>query len=821
MPVATPDSYSFTPGTPLYAGLPTPSGGGLITTLSLVNTSGSTQAANFVSPMLGMPFKAGDIPSGEFPVFTLEDDTPCPATIYNDTSWPDASKKFCGVLLRAPTSIAGSGTLTVEVKSGGSTPSASSRTLSDLTAADIKVELTGITALSGVWTASLNTAITDADDIVVIGDGPAGKVWRIGGAFKQSGSAHGQLYCWHYVAALQNSSGGFMGIRYLGRGAQPYTDITSPTVAKREFSAVLKSGATTLRTLQGTQSGETLTGTITMPHYTDFYTCGQDGEWDYVQGGGSASADCTIRVQHDKTYFTKSKLVPPYDLTQTPTNMASVNYNPQCKGSSVERNLDGTGERLEIGVMPSWAVRHLMTQSAVDRRAVVVSALAAGGWRSCMRLSSTKQIIPVVDIQSSYTGLGTAQPSYRYFDAGSNNVGVNPRPETHLWDKDWDIGHRPAIEYYAYLITARPEMLDMLVEQAAVILISGPPGGNTWKVGSPIGGGNPISGSWAGERNPSIAGTTYKGAGFLFNGNLFRIMAWSSRDIGDVSAIYPDTCPYGTETRKYFRDVLASGYAALKAYNDALPTSWRDSGLVSFTDNGGGGDFTFESPWALGYWSNAICHLANTLPEIPDLVSFRQHLAKWYSSQNAIAGIATVAAYRFSQWKQDNTRVETAADVVFAIGGTLTPSTSTNRITVSTFTALTNGDVFMFDSRLNGAAKPCAEAVNGQRLYIVNASGNTGQLSLTPGGSVLTLTSNAAISSWFCRVAAPAPQFSYEGIGSNTGYAANIYGAIRHHLACGDTVVSSARTAQDANWAATGSNFTGEPKNAMATAYPT
>ena len=65
---------------------------------------------------------------------------------------------------------------------------ASSRTLSDVTAADLKVELTGVTNLSGVWVASLNTAITDASEIIVIGDGPAGKLWRIRGAFKQSGT---------------------------------------------------------------------------------------------------------------------------------------------------------------------------------------------------------------------------------------------------------------------------------------------------------------------------------------------------------------------------------------------------------------------------------------------------------------------------------------------------------------------------------------------------------------------------------------------------------------------------------------------------------
>ena len=806
------------PGTPIYAGRPTPAGGDLLTTLTLVNTSGSTQAASFVAPMFGQPFVQGDVPSGQYPAFELTDGTPCPATIHSITSWPDGSMKWCGVLLRVPTTIAGSGSLTINVKNGGSAPAASSRTTGDLTAADLSTVLTGVTNLTGEWTASLNTAITDADDIVQIGDGPAGRIWRIGGPFKQSGSAHGQLHCWHYVAALQNSSGGLLGLRYLGRAAQPWADITSPSPAQRQFTAALKSGGTTLRALQGYNASDALSSTITMPHYTDFYTCGTDGKWDFVQGGGSASADCTVRVQHDKTYFVKTRIVPPYDLTIDPTSSPSVDYYPQCKGSCETRNMDNTGERVEIGVFPSWAVRHLLKQTAVDEKAVRVSGLASGGWRNVVRLSTTRQVIPCVDIQASYAGMGDAQPWWRLWSVGPN-FGVNPRPETFLWQAEMDSSHRPASNYYAYLITGEPQYVDLAVEVAATWLLQMAPGTNTWKVGSPIDDGDVISNVWVGDRSPSINGTVYKGAGAVMSSSVFRLQAWGTRDIAHAVVMYPDTCPAGTETKKFLKDVLASSYAAVNAYNAALPTTWQDGGLVSFYENGANERF-FESPWALGYWSNAICHMANILPDLTDLVVFRQHLAKFYESQNAIADIACVAAYRYLPWRHDNTRIEAASEMVFTINGTLTPSTSTNRITVGPFTTITNGDVFVFDTRLSAAAKPCAEAEDGRRLYAVNASGNTCQLSLTAGGAALTLTSNAAIGSWACRVANAAPQFSFEGFGGNAAYVANFYGALRHHIACGDTNVSSARTAQDARWALTGTTFTSEPKNAMATEYP-
>jgi len=365
-------SYPGTPGTTLYAGLPTPSVGGLITTISLVNTSGSTQAANFVSPMMGMPFVQGDLPSGEYPVFTLEDDTPCPATIWGVTTWPDGSMKWCGAMIRVPTSIAGSGTLTINVSGGGSAPASSARATSDLTAADLKVELTGVTNLSGVWTASLNTAITDASEIVQIGDGPAGRIYRIRGALKQSGSAHGQLEGYHYAAILQNSVNGLLGLRYLGRVAQPWADVASPTPTRRVATAVLKSGATTIRTLTGHDTTETVGSNIGIPHYSGFFTAGADATWDYVQGGGSASADCTVRVVHSD-YFIKTRMVPPYDTSLTPTVGTSVDYVPYCKGSMQVRATGTTGPRDEIGVFPTWAIRHILTQSATDERNCRVS----------------------------------------------------------------------------------------------------------------------------------------------------------------------------------------------------------------------------------------------------------------------------------------------------------------------------------------------------------------------------------------------------------------------------------------------------------------
>lgn len=807
--------YPGTPGTMLYFGMAAPAGGTVITTLSLVNTSGSEQAAGFVSPMFGQPFKQGDIPAGEYPQFTLTDDTPCPATIWGVTSWPDGSMKFCGAMIRVPAAVAGSGSVTINVRGGGNAPAASARAVSDLTAANISTELVGVTNLTGTWAASLNTAITDADDIVLIGNGPAGAIWRIGGPFKQGGTAHGQLHAWHYVAALQNAAGALAGIRYLGRVAQPWADVATPTPTRRVFTASLKSGSSTLRSLQGHDTTETVGANISLPHYASIFTAGTDGRWDYVQGGGSQAAECTVRVVHNEVYFIASRLVPPYDTSVSPTSSTSVDYYPMGRGSML-RNMGTTSEREDIGILPSWAARHILTGASVDERVCRVNGLAASGWKQVARRSTTRQVIPVVDASATYTGLGTVQTTWR--GPVSNISGfVSPSDTTSLWQSEYESSHRPGAVYYPYLVTGEPQYLDMLVEQANGLISNTAVGTSTWQVGTPVTGNSPLIGAWAGDRSPSIAGTTYKGAGVLFRGDLYRIQAWMMRDIAQAAAVYPDTCPSGTETRKYLREVIGNTYSAMIAYNNALPQSWRDSGLMSFTSNGSN-DAAYESPWALGYMANSLCHQASIYPT-SDGVTCRQHMAKFWSSINAIADIACVATYRMGQWKGDNTRVESASDLVFYRSETLTWAAATSRFTTSAAWNPTNGDVFAFSTKWS-ANKPFAEATDETRLYAVNVSGKTFQLATTPGGSPLTISADSSVPGFMCRLQDAGTLFSFQGVASPSSYVSNIYGAIRHHLACGDTVVASARTAQDANLTASGVTFTSDPKNAMATAYP-
>jgi len=809
MPVATPDSYTFTPGTPLYAGLPIPFAS-VVTTLSLVNTSGSTQTANFVSPMFGQPFKQGDIPSGQYPQFQLTDDTPCPATLWGITHWPDGSMKWCGAIIQVPTTIAGSGTLTINVKNGGSAPSASSRGTSDFTAADLKTELTGVTNLSGVWTASLNTAITDATEIVVIGDGPAGKVYRIGGGFKQSGSAHGQMHCWHYAIAMQNSSNGLLGLRYLGRIAQPWTDITSPSVAKRDFTAVLKSGATTVRTLQGVDASEAVQGTITLPHYASVYTCGTDAKWDFLQGGGSASADCTVRVVQDKTYFVKSRMVPPYDVSLSITNPSSIDYVPMCNGG-MTRSTGTTGEREDIGVFPSWFSRHIIAPTANTERHVRVAGLATGGWRTGLRVSSTLMPPAVHDTQASYTGLGTVQPTYRYWDSPFN-VGVSAIPAGHLWLEEYDGHHRPQGSYFPYLLTGEPQFLDQLHEQANSFIMIIPPGNGTeWKTSPPIMDGAKNGGFHA--RDSVIAGTSYKTSGILFRQDLERYAAWMLRDVAQAAAISPTVCPKGTAIKSYFNDSVEQNYTALTTYVSYMPTSYQDDGLfglIPVSIN------PVDVPWCIGYLCNSLAH-QYSISGSSQALAASTHFAKYWAAIKNHRDFAAAFSLNALMWDETGKRAEQIEDVYFQITDSVLSFNATtdfvSKSGANSGYSVANGDV------VAGNPARISSIAARQKLYAVNTTGSTWQLSATPGGSPLDITSTGDEAT-FMILNNFSPRISYEGAGGPETYLANIRGCLRHLEAVGISLVNSARVDADARVVSAGTSFTGNPKNAFTSSYP-
>lgn len=762
----------------------------LLSKLEVYNISESAQPAGFVCSMFGHAFRQGDIPPGHRPEFVLQDGSECPATFWGVSSWPDGSMKFCAAMLQIPASLRAGGRLTLEVHAGASAPEQrATRSLNDLRQVDIRIVLNGIDALDGAWTASVSDGLRSGSDIVEIANGPAGAIWRIGSEFRApDGKLHGQLYCWHYVAVLTGPTDAPAAVRYLGRVAQPWTDVATPPPRHRDFSATLHMGERELRTLQGHAQTETPGPTIRLPHYASFFTAGPDAQWDFIAIGATAG-DGRVRVVIDSAYCIASKLVPPYDLRTPVDDAATADYYPMGRGTVV-RAMGGTGERADIGLLPEWNVRHLIRPSIENERIARVNAMSAAGWRLGFRKRATRHLVPGVDIRPTYAKLG--QPEVRWRGYSHMQGMVRPSPNDSLWRED--TAHRPGCVYWPYLFTGEPQYLDILLEHSfAHILDLNAGNQTTW--GTTFPRDDVLEGPWRGERGICIGTTAklYKGSGVLLHGSGgTRMTAWRSRDVAQAAAIAPDAPADGAGTREYLRDVLDSAYAAFRDYMTQVPASYRESGLFIQSNANG-------APWQIAYLSWSVCHQADILGS-PAAAHVRQHLARFWESFSRQADMACIVAYTCSYRDTHGKLAQSTRDVLGLLQCRLDFDAVTSRIAIADAKGKPrwqwqprNGDRFAFDKKRAVPLKNFAMIQPFRQLFAVNCQGQSFQLALEENGPPIRFPESVSIDECFASLKDFSPDLAFSRSNSAHGYSANICGAVHYHLACGDEVHTAAR----------------------------
>lgn len=333
-------------------------GGTLPTTMTLVNTSGSTQAANFISPIFGMTFKKGDIASGTAPIFTgTVSTTVYPYSWGLQSYYGDGSLRHASFMFICKDSIAGNANLSVTIASGGTAPSASSRTLTEVYAQNLYVGGPGVGAfggLTGTWSGYLTNDSNNLYQYVYL-DGQAGKSWRIGTnmATTKGGSAHGQLIVDHYITALQDVSGNLGGFRHIGRITQPYYDHDSPTKALRAFTSVSTkygAGPTTINltwpysTTNFIGSNGSATFTVAAAGTQNFYSGALPGEAssyvNCVPGYLTATTDAALSTS--QIYFAYT--------TGAPSNNTVFNLSIQNIATPLISSSGGTGTFVPIPV---------------------------------------------------------------------------------------------------------------------------------------------------------------------------------------------------------------------------------------------------------------------------------------------------------------------------------------------------------------------------------------------------------------------------------------------------------------------------------------
>lgn len=832
----------------LFSGAGGSGGGTLLATRTIENTGGGATATNSHTPAFGLHFKQGDIPSGTYPLLKTTGGTTVPYSFWGESrGWPDGSLKFIGVLPRFPDAISGSSTADLKVVQGGTAPSASSRTVSEVYAASIEMAgLTGLDNITGDWIAALQSA--NIAETVVIGDGPAGKVWRFLVEYKQSGSAHGQLRCYFYVMALQDGSGNLAGFRVLARTTQPFYDVDSPTKDYRSFtSLVLRHGAgpttidpmasysaktftwansgvsnslltvtghgfnngvafratstgtlptgiatgttywalvidantlylmnspaigksfdgVTLRTVSGAGSGtHTLTPVPYVCHFCSYLTATTEGKYQYIQGGGSVATEPTLRVKADIAYDHTTRMLPPYDLSvSSVVSNSSYNWAPY-QVAELAIAINGTGERPDIGVMPSFTVRHYLTQAAVDERYARIVGMAAGQFGICMRNSTSKSLLNLSG--NSYTGMPASQATYQYRCTNGAVSGFTA-PITHgseaagmFWTQCFsgvDATHMPQLAGYAYLAFAEPHYYDFCKEMANALLLFSP----------------------AAERNVTVSAVNYKGIAIAGEDGI-RGGAWKYCSLLSCAMLSPDTDWDGNAHTTYIRDLVALQATYQVAYIATLSSWAQTSGFWMQQDCAAN-----RASWMIGYlWQTTLWHAAGMADS--NALAAATHFSKWPPYIVTLTGSTFMLGTYYERTSTTNPPsanafISSDAEWAALANNTATMSWATAgdlfTLTSPNFTPA-NDDKWQFaDPNGTSTSKPGAAFSFITSYYAVNRSGNTFQLSNSVGGAAKTVGANGSAPTTEFVMVLPknSPSTGYIGGSvSESGYGSN------------------------------------------------
>ncbi len=328
--------------TPAITVIGTSSGAVQVATLTAVNDSASTQAAGNWFMFRGHPFRKGDIPTGTAPQF-LVGGVPQPYSWGTQSYWSDGSLKMASFLIRPTFTLVAAATQAIGVWTDGIAPSTSARTLTEIYNQSLSIQATAApvtdAGITGTWGAWLTNDANNVEQYVYL-DGDVGKVWRIMThmSASQGGAAHGQLECYHYVAALTDASGDLGGFGYLARIMQPWYNNDTPAKNWRAFSTVnwqYGAGPTVVPFLGPNNDGTTSSVNFTWP--------GPTTKFDAPSNKFYSGASATNSGNAVAAYLTTTGTLPPITIGSLDTNTIYFPLVQSAGASNILLNVNSNG----------------------------------------------------------------------------------------------------------------------------------------------------------------------------------------------------------------------------------------------------------------------------------------------------------------------------------------------------------------------------------------------------------------------------------------------------------------------------------------------
>jgi hypothetical protein len=639
--------------------------------------------------------------------------------------------------------------------------------------------------------------------------------WSSGSTFNAN---HGYASGDYAYCTRLSSTGGLPG------GLAPDTSYFTgnPTSTTIGFSANAADPGNNLVAASDGGSG-TLTATPYpyLAYFGSLFTAGPSGTWDFVQGAGSDTSDTALYCRIDQSYWLSTGLLPSYDLAIKPASNKAMSFWPNCSGP-VTRYLETTGERDDIGILPSWYVRHFLTQAPVDMQAVRVVSLI-GGQFSIGLESVRTMTLPCVNngrngAGGGYRGMPAPNYQFRWRPAGSASQGfpygdtTNPNVQIAGFNQQIT-NHMPQFNYYPYLLTGEPWHLDMLLEHANSAI---------YQRYTPLGQADITSSEYtlgSGERSLQVpnAAPTY---GDAVGSGEQRSNAWASALVAAAAGLCPDVDPDCVSYKPYFGDLNANTWMAAFNIYKALPSYAKRYGLWHVPD----GDWPYIDHWQMAYLGAALS-LAVAVTEDKRALMALNGLVKWFDHVVATFGGWHAGAYMTVVKKggsSDSPLVTDDSGIAFY--GPNIQWQSGNRFFVTPFSNYmpANGDRIVFADSVSGIWQVTpAGFAKYTPYYMVNLNGMQFDLAAQPGGSPVPLTDSYNGTTGFFLVSTRPPSTgSISNVGAPTSYNTEVAGMLNYALAVGATVQAATVADLAGRNANAGLSFVSDPKWGMASTFP-
>ncbi|HEY5799714.1 MAG TPA: hypothetical protein VIT92_05810, partial [Burkholderiaceae bacterium] len=287
-----------------------------------------------------------------------------------------------------------------------------------------------------------------------------------------------------------------------------------------------------------------------------------------------------VHIKHNTTTLIASRAIPNYDRSAIPSAATVANLRLNFTGEATEpmgngiasSYMPGTGGRMDLGILPGWAVTYLLSQDKDAKNTMLGTADLGGSWSAHYRDKKTDRVVSLLDYPYM-TLLGregdTYNPVTRKSEAFPACGGTCSNKH------EADSSHQPNFAYLPYIITGDHYYLEEM---------------QFWAMWNMF------------QHNPGYR-DNIKG---LVKPDQIRGQAWSMRTLGEVAYITPDS----DALKSHFETFLSNN---LDWYNTAYSNNASaNNTLGAITD---GNALVYDggvgiAPWQDDFFTMSIGHLA-------------------------------------------------------------------------------------------------------------------------------------------------------------------------------------------------------------------